>query len=461
MQYFVFTIIAILFTYFNFKIIINDLKEKKIPNKYLLFLIYILPIYYIYLYTYIWEIEFSHILIQLLLSFIISFILYYYNIWSAWDAKYLLILALFIPNIWIITFIWNIAIITILYLLLYFLYFYFWKCLTSLSYTKSLYKSIYLDLKWKLQNFLKSDDWNFYRNTIIYRLIRWFTFFIIIFIIIRFLRFYVIENYIITDVSQPNYWWIIWFLIKVSLEYHIYLLFVLILVYWSLFLIYKWVTYIKTFFENKFKKNNNSILIDILVLILLSLILWSYIVYEYINDPIKTKEHLKLMFTLYLILYIIVKILIYAYSVTFQIWEEEYIDIKKLKEWTIVDKKYLINLFWEQSILWYCPDETEEKIKKEREKHLLYPNPKKYFLEFKNPISKEDSIKIKEIYEIINDNIKKENNHNIQNIKSIKILKNFWFWWYIFLWFIISFLIWDIIYRYFIDILFEYLKINS
>jgi len=118
MQYILLFLLSIPFLYINYKIIISDIKYKKIPNKYLLYLLYLLPLYYSYLIYFNSSFGILLFIIQIILALIISFILYSIWIWSAWDAKYLLVLALFIPDIWIVPLIWNIAIITLIYLLL-------------------------------------------------------------------------------------------------------------------------------------------------------------------------------------------------------------------------------------------------------------------------------------------------------------------------------------------------------
>ena len=99
--------------YLNYKIVLSDLKYKKIPNKFLGYLLLLIPFYYIYIFFTFPDINYLLFLWQIILTFIISFILFYFNIWAAWDAKYLLVLSLFIPYIWIVPFIWNIALITI------------------------------------------------------------------------------------------------------------------------------------------------------------------------------------------------------------------------------------------------------------------------------------------------------------------------------------------------------------
>ena len=153
MQYILY-ILSIPFLYINYKIVVSDLKNKIIPNKYLGYLLLLIPFYYIYIFFSFSEINYLLFIWQIILTFIISFILYYFWIWAAWDAKYLLVLSLFIPYIWVIPFIWNIALITILYLFLYFIRFYLWKVLFNKVYRQSLWLNIKQDLTetWKFIN---------------------------------------------------------------------------------------------------------------------------------------------------------------------------------------------------------------------------------------------------------------------------------------------------------------------
>ena len=196
MQYILY-IIAIPFLYINYKIIASDIKQKIIPNKYLINLLYLIPFYYIYfLISSDAQINYLVFISQVILTLLISFILYSFWVWSAWDAKYLLVLSLFIPNIWVIPFIWNIALLTLVYLLVYFLYFYLWKCLFNLNYTKNLYKNIYIDLKEKFKNFLKHKNWWFYKKIIFINILKWIISFLAFFTIIRLSRIYLIDNII-------------------------------------------------------------------------------------------------------------------------------------------------------------------------------------------------------------------------------------------------------------------------
>ncbi len=123
---FLFFLISFLFLFINYKILEFDIYFKKIPNKFLLYLLTLIPFYYFIMFS-SYEINIINFIWLIWIAFVISFILFYFWIWSWWNAKYLLVLALFLPTTWIIVFIWNIAIITILYLILYFFRFYLWK----------------------------------------------------------------------------------------------------------------------------------------------------------------------------------------------------------------------------------------------------------------------------------------------------------------------------------------------
>lgn len=464
MQYYLLSLITIPFLYLNFKIILTDLKIKKIPNKYLIYLIYIIPFYYIYCIFYIENINIIIFILQFILTLLISFILYYIWIWSAWDAKYLLTLSLFIPYIWIITFIGNIALLTIIYLLIYFIWFYFWRCLFNWNYTKSLYNKIYIDLKDKFINYIKNNDWTIVKKITIYKIIKWFVLFLILFVSFRLIRIYIIHHIILNDWSD-KLWWIWRYYINILLENNsYYILLITLILMWLIYIIYLWIIYWKNYLINRVNLNKNKkinpLIIDIILISILWLSLISYILIEFFNNPEEITTNLKLIFTIYLMIYIMMRILKYSYHVTFQIWEQDYIDVDKLSTWDIIDKDYLIKLFWEQSILWYCDNNTDSETRKNREKLLLYPNPKKYFLELKWSISEEDKNIIKNVYKIVNEFHIENKTNNFQEIKSIKILKTFTFWIYIFIWFILTYLLNDNIYELMIKSLINYLKLN-
>lgn len=187
-------ILSFLFLFLNYKIIKSDIKYKKIPNKYLLYLLLLLPLNYFYLFYSI-DLHIGIFLFKILLATIISFILYSYWIWSAWDAKYLLVLSLFIPHIWIIPFIWNIALLTITYLSLYFLYFYLIKLIYNKNYRKLIFSTIYIDNKEKFKvYFIKGEKWELKRRKTLYKIIKGLLIFLTIFVILRLSRLYIIED---------------------------------------------------------------------------------------------------------------------------------------------------------------------------------------------------------------------------------------------------------------------------
>ena len=130
-----------------------------------------------------------------------------------------------------------------------------------------------------------------------------------------------------------------------------------------------------------------------------------FIWYEFIQNTTEIKHHLFIIFTLYMCILIIVKILWFSYKLSFQTSEQKLINIKYLQTWDIVEKKFLIDAFWEEKILWY----VDWKKKKERKnKWILYPDPKIYFKNIKNPLEKRTRKKLQEIYKFLNKELKKE-----------------------------------------------------
>jgi hypothetical protein len=81
------------------------------------------------------------------------------------------------------------------------------------------------------------------------------------------------------------------------------------------------------------------------------LLLVCFVVYEYRIDSVSLIKNLKLIFTYYIVLWIIFRILRYSYRVTFQLAEQDMIDIKDLKVGEIVDKDYLMKMFGTQICL--------------------------------------------------------------------------------------------------------------
>ncbi len=432
MEY-LFYILSIPFLYFNYKIIVSDLKYKKIPNKYLGYLLLLIPFYYIYIFFTFPQINYIAFFIQVLFTFLISFILYFFWIWASWDAKYLLVLALFIPYIWIIPFIWNIALITIAYLFGYFIYFYLYKITFNKIYRQSLWWNIKQDLneRWKVHK------WNKWWNT--YKIIfKFLIIFLLIFVSIRLIRLYLLKWFI----QNTNRFELLQYFLE---KYNIYLIFLSIWFFiWLLYLLKFLINRFKEYLIKKIKLNIN--LVWNILLFILTIFLISFITFEYHRNSHELKYYLFKIFTVYLSLYIFFKILKWAYKITFWIAEYQYIDIKDLKEWDIVDKGYLIKMFWEQSVLWYIQENDSKKIKKQRKKYLLYSSPIKYFQNINNSLDKETCETIKKCYFITNKYHSKYT-PNFQKNKTIKIINTFSFAPYIISWFLLTFFFHDKIFK--------------
>lgn len=433
-----FFIIFLPFLFINYQIIKSDFKEKKIPNKSLWQLLILIPFWWIYLFFLFPEINFILYIFHISISIIISFILFYYKWWAAWDAKYLLVLALFIPYIGIVPFIGNLAILIIVYLLLYFLYLYLIKSIINPKYWKSLYLDIYKDLKDKLINFLQDEEGNLKRKIIIKKIFKWLFIFLIVFVALR-----IIRRIIIHYINPEEWWWTLQFMAYIINEYHIYLL---CLIIWIIIWIMYFIWYIWEKFSNFIiKKSNNKLdkeKIKLFLAKILLIFIIIYIIYEYFEDYNWLKTSLYLIFTIYLFIYILIKFLIYMYKVSFSIAEQYYIDIKDLKEWDIIDKIYLNKIFWKQE---WINSYILNKYK---------VNPNIFFLEkIKNPINEETKIEIEQIYLIIDDFHKSNNTNKYSKIEQIKIQKNFAFWIYIYIWFFITLLIWNTIFEYIIQLI--------
>jgi len=437
MQY-IFYILVIPFLYFNYKIIVSDLKYKKIPNKYLGYLLLLIPFYYIYIYFSFPEINYLLFVWQIFLTFLISFVLYYFWIWAAGDAKYLLILSLFIPYIGIIPFIWNIALITIVYLIFYFIWFYLWKCLFYKWYAKSLWKQIKTDLNEKWKIYKKNKNYNTFLI-----ILRWLLIFLLIFVSIRLSRIYLFDSFF-------EWWWGNYLYIQDFInKYNIYLIILLIALFiWLLYIIKLWIGKLKNYLSKRL--NINLEIIWNIFLIILSLLLIVFIISEYLIDSQKMSHLLFLIFTLYLWIRILFKILLYSYKITFSIWEVNYINIKELKEWDIIDKEYLIKIFWSQIILWA---EWENQNKK----GILFPNPEKQIKNLENPIYKETVWLLNKVYKETNQFHKKQNIHFNDNT-TIRILKTFSFAPYLLWWFIVTYFFQDNIFKYILSIVIETIK---
>jgi len=181
-------------------------------------------------------------------------------------------------------------------------------------------------------------------------------------------------------------------------------------------------------------------------LILFFSLLW-FIIYEYIINPYEILKYLNRIFTFYIILYLIVKIFVYSYKLTFQISETYFIEMKDLKKWELIDKTYLVNMYWEQQCLGF-----------NNENWVLYPAPKNFFLKISNPIDDGDIKKLNDIYDIVDKYHIENQTPNYEKNDKIKILMTFPFSPYIFWWFLLTFFFQDLIFKYINNNIIELIK---
>jgi len=76
----------------------------------------------------------------------------------------------------------------------------------------------------------------------------------------------------------------------------------------------------------------------------LFIVLVSFIAFELVYNYEEISGLLVRVFSLYLGIYLVVKVLIYGYRITFGVSEMSYIDVKDLKEGDVVDRDYLVKI---------------------------------------------------------------------------------------------------------------------
>lgn len=339
-------------------------------------------------------------------------------------------MSLFLWEIWIVPFIGNIAIITLIYLFIYFIYFY-GKVIVNKGYRESLWKNIWTDLKDKINMFLKHpNSGKIEKISSLIKILKQILYFLLFFVSLRLFRLDIMEELKKIDFIQNN--------IQYIKSYFIAWIWIISfsLIFTYRFIFQKIKSWIKKFFYQKLQTNIGEEKLKIINIFIAFFLLLFVIIFDYIRNGNEIFHKLELILTVYLGLSLLIRILFYSYKITFQVGEETYVFIENLKAGEIVDKSYLINLFWTQVCLWYWDKNP---------KWLLYPNPWELLKKIENPIDNESVELLKKIYQITN-------NYHIKNaiswfseIKNIKILKTFSFWPYIFIGFLITFLYGDVI----------------
>ncbi len=435
MQLIFLSILGTIFFYLNAKILSSDVKEKIIPNKLLVILIFVWIIFITYNVVQTWNIAFLLVTMRdFLLSLLAWFILFYFWVWSAWDAKYISVLCLFLWNIWLVTFLWNIGLLTLIYLFLYFIYFYLYKFLTKRTFRNGLLWNIKNDLKeqiiWKIKNVNGSID----KEKAIIKVLKVFVNFLIAFTAMRLGRMYFTE-YIKTDSSLYGYFE---YILKIFWTYKIHSILLTIgisflIMYVARYIsvaIKKWLQLVIKFYILRGKILPDSFF-EVLYLVFITVSLWSFLLYEYSKNPDDIIKKIYVIFTVYLWIYIIFKILYYAMKVTFQISEQHYIKIPDLKSWEILDKPLLIQLLWNQQ-------KHLDTIKSFKDFDI-----QEFLSHLENPISEEDTKKLKEVFQAVNNYHKRKKTPWFNEMIYIKTLHTFAFAWYIFFWFLVTFFLKD------------------
>lgn len=389
--------LLILFCFCNYKIVKIDLWEKRIPNKYLKYLLFLLPFVYIYLlyFGHFSYLSLPSFFLETTVTLLIGFSLFYFNIWWAGDAKYLLVLSLFVPHIWILKFIWCIALITIWYLLIYFLWFWLGPNLWDKKRRSSMYKNLYE---------IKKDQFMFHISKKSYlQILLWFYIFVMIFISLRLVRFFFLAK-----VLQEQEMSFVELLVSIIQSTTILMLMVFIWIGWLLI-------YTLRLIYNIIQRNLSH-RAYMCFIILLSIVLWGYIIWELIQNPSVILHQLSLILSIYLWLFLIVKILFLLYKTSFQDAEERLIHITQLRAWMIIDKKYLLSMFGGKP-------------------RINWVKVKEYIGSFLPHINQTDLKKIQFMYSDLSEEQPKEEQEKTQ-LKYIKIISSFSFWVYIFLWFL-------------------------
>ncbi len=308
----------LLFWVINYKIVSSDISKKTIPNI-LLILLWVLSA----IGTITWVLPWYNLVFiaSFAIALIIGFTLYSLWFLSAGDIKYILVLSLFIPNISIITFMVNISLITFIYLLVFFCYLYFivgfFYKKEKTPYAKLLRNNISWDIVTRKNKNTSVKYW------FIPKLLLIINIFLIIFICIRLLRLYIVENIpssYIQNITPEQILIIIWILLGISV--------LLMRKVWA----HIWQKY-----ETK------STLINITGTLVLIVLLFSLLQYWYRTDYFWLIENLYTIMTVYIAIFLLIRWFIYLYKFSLIEMELLYIPPQDLKKWDIVSKDFITN----------------------------------------------------------------------------------------------------------------------
>jgi len=309
-------ILWIIFLYFNYRILLSDVQEKRIPNSYIKKLLYLSPfaLMYWYIYQYYFFADLWGIVWGAIIVFLISFILYHFDLWGAGDAKYITILSLLSSIFFSFSgFFLNIVIITCLYLLYTFVKFWGYKVYDIKNLT-AFYKGIKTDLYFNAL----SKFWE--KSNIYKRIFHYLLLFALYIILIRILRMYLFswalyfydifpyfskDNYILLSVIA-----IFFLIISISIV---------------------WKNIIGKIIEKPFFHKYKHIFLYGTICILSM-----YICYEILVKAINKHD---IIFLISMV--ICIKILLYSIKLMSFSENSQITSIDEVQEWMVIDKKFL------------------------------------------------------------------------------------------------------------------------
>lgn len=430
-------LISGLFLVINARIIFSDIREKKIPNVFLLALLLLLIPYYGFLFLILGDyFLISEYILRSSIALSISFLLYLFWIWSAWDAKYLFVLSLFLYPLRIETFVLNVSLLTIISLWSYFIYFYILRFFVFPRHWIQLIKNIYIDIssrvKLYFQNHENPQKIN-NRKHIFYKIWTFLWIFLLFYVSIRLLRmeiFYKLGN--IQSIQ------------KFISEHFFYVLIAMyVLFYWLYRYIPKYFQiFVHRLYIHFWFKDRTTYLV---AYIFLYFLMGSYIVYELIKNPVFILHNLFLIFTVYLGIFFMVKIIWYLYKITFFEWESQLIHINTLKSWVFVDKQFLLKWFSGQNFITTHP-------------HVVNGDLENFIQKIKNPLDEESVENIQKLYLYGKKYHKNRKTPQYQYQPLIKIFKTFAFAPYIFSGAIVTYFYGNMWYTTIIDMIFKIIK---
>lgn len=309
MEIFLWWVFITIFLYINYIIIKTDIDKKRIPNKHLLQLLYLLP-FWILFSIIVLDYRFIHEINQTLTWFCITLILvillYGFKIWWAWDSKYFFVLASFVLYTEIIYLFAAIWIIFILHIILNSFTFWYKQVI---HYEKLL--RLIQNIKNKELDAVKYRIWELQKSKVIIQIFFYFIKLLLVFTVIRIVILFGIEVY--------NY----------DMN-HSYLYGLLVVIIVIVYLLIKRNKYIVLIFHPKLRKNYYYIPLLYIILLVEYIVLWDIFF-----------EKIKIAFIYYFPIFIIIKLILSGVLLSIDYQDNIKIKVSNLKPWMIINRKLL------------------------------------------------------------------------------------------------------------------------